>query len=114
MILRIARAVVKRAIELLGYRLSPLKNNPGDYLDINRALALNIGQNSPYILDVGANVGQSVDWLLSLFPAARIYCFEPHEGAFEKLTEKYGSLPNVQCWRLAIGDWRRGWRLRTD
>jgi hypothetical protein len=45
------------------------------------------------IFDVGANVGQSAELFLSAFPEARIQCFEPAEGTFAALSERFGADP---------------------
>jgi FkbM family methyltransferase len=56
------------------------------------------------IFDVGANVGQSAELFLSAFPEARIQCFEPAEGTFAALSERFGADPRVSLNRLALDD----------
>jgi len=41
--------------------------------------------DSPVIFDVGANVGQTVESFLNIWPKAEIHCFEPMEKAFADL-----------------------------
>ena len=40
-----------------------------------------IGKSNPVILDVGCNDGEHTRMFLSLFPAARLFCFEPDPRA---------------------------------
>jgi hypothetical protein len=49
------------------------------YSDIKQIIG---GRSSPVIFDVGANVGQTVDILLNLFPDAVLHGFEPGSTAF--------------------------------
>jgi FkbM family methyltransferase len=44
---------------------------------------------TPNILDVGANKGQSIDFFLSIDPAATINAFEPNKKLFVRLQAKY-------------------------
>jgi FkbM family methyltransferase len=48
-----------------------------------------INLNSPVILDVGANKGQSIDFFKSIYPNCIIYAFEPNPRLFAALKEKY-------------------------
>jgi FkbM family methyltransferase len=60
--------------------------------------------DAPMILDVGANVGQSLSMYASVFPTSTIHSFEPSRGAFETLERLAESLPNTTAHRLALGD----------
>lgn len=57
------------------------------------------GRPDPVIIDCGANVGVSVLYLKSLFPAARITCFEPDAAVFACLEENLRSngIRDVAC-----------------
>jgi FkbM family methyltransferase len=59
--------------------------------------------SQPTILDVGANVGQSVDRFLHLFPSSRIHAFEPSPSTYEKLKVHCRGQQNVTPWNLGIG-----------
>jgi FkbM family methyltransferase len=54
-----------------------------------------INTNSPIILDVGANKGQSIDFFRSLYPNSIIYAFEPNPRLFIDLQKKYKHLNNI-------------------
>jgi FkbM family methyltransferase len=56
------------------------------------------------VVDVGANIGQTVSEVLKCFPESCIYCFEPVPSTFERLTEQTGKLSNVFPINIALGD----------
>ncbi len=56
------------------------------------------------VVDVGANVGQTVYEVLKHFPKSRIYCFEPVPSTFQKLAERTVIFPNVFPLNMALGD----------
>ena len=51
--------------------------------------------NSPVILDVGANKGQSIDFFKSIYPNCIIYAFEPNPRLFVALQKKYSNEKNI-------------------
>ena len=51
--------------------------------------------NSPVILDVGANKGQSIDFFKSIYPNCIIYAFEPNPRLFTALRKKYCDFKNI-------------------
>jgi FkbM family methyltransferase len=60
-----------------------------------RALPLlNLG-NSPLLVDVGGNIGQSVLSLYTIFPAARVLSFEPNPAVFHKLRRLTRKFPRL-------------------
>ena len=54
-----------------------------------------ININSPVILDVGANKGQSIDFFKSIYPDCLIYAFEPNPRLFTALEKKYKNFKNI-------------------
>ena len=58
---------------------------------------------SPIIFDVGANIGQTTKIYRTIFPAAKIFAFEPYNESFEQLKLKYDEEENTQVFRLALG-----------
>ena len=54
-----------------------------------------INLNSPVILDVGANKGQSIDFFRSVYPTCVIYAFEPNPRLFTALEKKYCDFKNI-------------------
>src|SRR5438093_1260313 len=56
------------------------------------------------VFDVGANIGESAGQFHEHFPGCTLFCFEPASAMFEKLTLNMRMLPDVHCFRLAIGN----------
>lgn len=55
-------------------------------------------------LDVGANAGQTIDYIRLQFPNVIIHSFEPTPDVFSRLEDKYGSLSNVFLYEIALAD----------
>ncbi|MEK7436899.1 MAG: FkbM family methyltransferase [Pseudomonadota bacterium] len=56
------------------------------------------------IVDVGANIGGSVLFWKSIYPEARIHCFEPIPSNVRVLERNCAALPDVTCHNEALGD----------
>ncbi|MFT4803568.1 MAG: FkbM family methyltransferase [Psychroserpens sp.] len=56
------------------------------------------------IIDVGANKGQFAVAIKKAFPNAHIYCFEPIESEFEKLSKNLAKFTNVTLFNIALGE----------
>jgi FkbM family methyltransferase len=72
-----------------------------------RALALLRSGDRPLVIDVGANVGQSIFSIRSVMPRARIVSFEPnpaHMVLLNRLQRRFGDLT---VWCVALGSVRR-------
>ena len=61
------------------------------------------GLKSPIILDVGANIGQSVDKFKRAFPDSFIHSFEPSPRTYAKLSEHCNGLNGVKTWNYGVG-----------
>jgi FkbM family methyltransferase len=57
---------------------------------------------APVLFDIGANRGQTIEWLSPVFPQARIYSFEPARDSFLLLQAKPRP-QNVTIYNLALG-----------
>ena len=55
------------------------------------------------VLDVGANVGQSVERFRRYLPDAYIYSFEPNPTTFETLRNKHENDAKLKCFNFGIG-----------
>lgn len=55
------------------------------------------------VLDIGANVGQSVRRIAHTFTKATIHAFEPDPAAFEQLQAVGSISPRIYTWQLAVG-----------
>jgi len=60
----------------------------------------------PVIVDVGANVGYVPMAVKSLYPAARVYCFEPVAETFEVLKKNTAHIAEgIEYFNYAVGDY---------
>lgn len=57
----------------------------------------------PVILDVGANIGQTVSAYHFSLPEFVVHAFEPFRDTYQALQKNVASLPNVHCWQMALG-----------
>src|SRR5207237_6931029 len=56
------------------------------------------------IVDVGSNIGGSIIYFHRLFPAARIYGFEPHPETFRILELNVSRMPSVSVFNFGLSD----------
>lgn len=66
------------------------------------------------VLDIGANVGQSVHEVRDAYPYSEIWCLEPSSKYFTQLESKFRDDPKVRCFRLAAGDFNGIASMTTD
>jgi len=72
-------------------------------LDLN-LLTLNSNPKiNPIIFDVGANIGQSIEFYRSVYPDSLIHSFEPLTNAFQICAEK--SNDRTFCYNLGLSDY---------
>lgn len=71
---------------------------------------------SPFIVDVGANIGDSVIYFKWLYPQARIIAFEPNPKAFALLEKNIqaNSLRDVRAYQVAVGSTESQIILKDD
>ena len=93
-------ASIRSQLRRAGYELRRLEMGQDAYSDIKQILA---EKPSPVLFDVGANVGQTIDILLNLFPVAVIHGFEPGSTAFAQLLQTHSKIPNVRLNNSALG-----------
>lgn len=62
-----------------------------------------VRRNNPVILDVGANVGTSIDRFKKIFSSPVFYCFEPESNEFQILKKNY-NYNNIKLFNFALGD----------
>jgi FkbM family methyltransferase len=97
------KRAIRRFIQGFGYefvRTSKTRIGVDPLMDIQRFLE---GTRDPLILDVGANVGQSVDAFRKAFPSSQIHSFEPSPSTYRKLEAHCGPFPNVKTWNYGVG-----------
>lgn len=54
------------------------------------------------IIDVGANVGNTVETYFYAFPSATIHAFEPDPETYSVLEQRFDTHPRVHCWCSAV------------
>ena len=57
----------------------------------------------PLIMDIGANVGQTVARFRKAFPSATIHSFEPGTDTFQTLSQNVATDERVSAWNCAVG-----------
>lgn len=55
-------------------------------------------------IDVGANLGQTIDIVLKVNPKCKIIAFEPNPTLYEKLTKKYSALDHIHLYPFAVSN----------
>jgi FkbM family methyltransferase len=104
MVPRSLRATIRsvfRSLDFEFYRAS----RPPFGLDWASDLATRLRMpDSPIILDVGANIGQTSIPLAKRFPSANVHSFEPTRHSFERLAVATKDLHNIHTHHMALGD----------
>lgn len=67
-------------------------------------LARTVGVDAEFIIEVGANCGQSTVELRRAFPAAQFHCFEPDPRAIRKFRHNTRDLEGITLNETAIGN----------
>lgn len=78
-------------------RVSPLT----DSMEAVKALIAN--RTNPLVLDVGANVGQTIAKVRRALPGSRIHAFEPNTTILDELKAQTSNLPNLIVKDVALG-----------
>lgn len=58
---------------------------------------------NPIILDIGANLGESIESFLATYPCAQLFCFEPSIKSFSILKAKYYNYKSINLYCEALG-----------
>lgn len=82
---------------------------------ISRDIALKLPMiNIDTVFDVGANVGQSIDEFITIFPNASIYAFEPIPSSFDQLKENFSDrTERIKLFHCALSN-QNGYSLMTN
>jgi len=70
------------------------------YADMKKLAIL---KDNPVIVDVGANVGQSIEQFRAIFQNPEIHAFEPSPRTFDQLKARTGRLDNLNLHNMALG-----------
>ena len=92
--------MLKKIIRKLAYKLGyDIARRRDHLIDMQKFLH----NDNPLIVDVGANVGQSIQNYRSEFPRCKIHSFEPSPTTFEKLKKHAIGFKDVHLWNCALG-----------
>jgi FkbM family methyltransferase len=100
----IAKKMARSLLARRGWALVPKSQYGHDpYSDIAR---LTEEWRSPVeiFFDIGANEGQTATEALRIFPAARVFSFEPHPITFQKLKSRFDNNRRVACYNIALSN----------
>jgi FkbM family methyltransferase len=98
-----AKRAIRSIIGKIGYtiaRQQPPAMGESVWLDMQRFVP---SSGSPIVLDVGANVGQSIRRFRAIYPSSVIHSFEPSRETFDALRRKTAGMTNVFAWNYALG-----------
>ena len=62
------------------------------------------GSRLNVVIDVGANLGQTIDLVMKVNPDCEVYALEPNPKLFKRLEQKYAHKKNIRLFRLGISD----------
>jgi FkbM family methyltransferase len=93
------KALVRGGFNRLGFDITPFHSSS------ERTLLGITELNIDAVIDVGANEGQFARMIAGVFPDADIFCFEPLEEPYRKLSHWACSQNSrVRCFKVALGD----------
>jgi FkbM family methyltransferase len=86
----------------------------GEFIKLNEKVIFNrrllkfyksiLDKKIDFVIDVGANSGQSIDLFFELNPNCKIIAFEPNPKLAQNLKQKFSNNSNVQSFQLGISD----------
>ena len=86
-----------------GYRISVERKISSPFRAQKRVFSL-INEDVRRIIDAGAYKGNISDKYLKLFSESKIYCFEPFEGSFKLLKNRFENNGRVKCIQKALSE----------
>ena len=108
---RVVKSSIQRALARAGYRLSRVPARgparagfPSDPFEAQRCLLEMVGATRAAVLDVGANVGETVARYRAVLPEATVYGFEPFPESVRALRRRFARDPAVRVVPRAVAD----------
>lgn len=92
---------IRALFRLLDIELSRYRPQTDKWLAQKKLL---YGTPTPVIFDVGANIGQTLEAYMDIFPDGEIHCFEPFPDSFCALQQAAARHPHAHVYPLAISD----------
>jgi FkbM family methyltransferase len=109
------KKILKKFFNFTGYEISRISDgkpanlhskagdNCNESFKIQRDLLNEIEKSGIVIFDVGANVGNTIQKYMDLFPQSKIYGFEAYPEVSKKLTTRFNNKTNVTIVQKAVG-----------
>lgn len=72
-----------------------------------------VGLKPNTIFDIGANIGQTVEFYRDIYPNASIYSFEPIPKTFGELEQKCAGMKNVNTFNIAFGEKKESMQIQV-
>lgn len=94
------KAFLKRILASFNYTVQKKQFN--DELSYLKSVYEVNQETNPVVFDVGANIGNYAQKLLSVMPSLKLHCFEPYPISFGKLQARFTSFPNVITEQVAL------------
>jgi FkbM family methyltransferase len=99
----VLKNIIQFPLKLIGYRLAYSPKDTVNSFLIEEDINVLIRKDQPVCFDVGANKGQTIEWMQSCLKNCRVYAFEPSTDTFKALQTKAYS-PAVSLNNCALGD----------
>jgi FkbM family methyltransferase len=96
------KAYIRRLLSAMGYEIRRISNDVGQdpFRDMRRLAGRSC---CPVVMDVGANVGQSISRFRSTFDKPVIHAFEPGHNTFSELQRRTAGIPDLHLNNFALG-----------
>jgi FkbM family methyltransferase len=92
-------SVIQNSLKKLGFQISRTSE-----VIRNRNFRWLTDMQIKTVIDIGANVGQSIDIYKQLCPDAKIYSFEPLGDCYEQIISKFNGDSDVQAFNIALSN----------
>ena len=106
-ILKLINSAIWNPLDLHLLKLSQANQDDHDSklsIDIDSDIMTLVNTDNPTILDVGANLGQSIDRFRQIWPSSRIISFEPNPSSVRQLFKKYSDTIGITIVESAVAD----------
>lgn len=98
------KKVIQKLANRCGYRLSKLSHPIDAENPFTAMQRLLMGIKEPIIFDVGAHHGYVSRTFRKMFPASKIYAFEPFKESYEKLKTNTASDPRINVFNFGLSN----------
>jgi FkbM family methyltransferase len=100
---RLLKTILKRYLQRQGYEIYRRPYLPKGIDPLETLRAMRPDWQPSLILDIGANVGQTMRRFEAFFPTAEIHAFEPVSTTYAELVRAAAGRTRVHTYRLALG-----------